>query len=356
MSAKISKRGDRWVTTIYIRGHRTWLSAPTRPELEDKLAQAIAERRKAEQTSEPADTFAARWTRDYPRPKESTNIANAERVSKFAKDFAGVLLCDIDRIQARAWALQNRSRWKTVRAMFTDAVRDGLADTNPFLGLRLQSNTRGRRDLVAPTEDDIARLADIASEVWGDYGTRVYTNLILTAAYTGARPGELYALRWTDIDWTAATITIERQVNQRTLTITPTKNGRPRTIPILPVAHRALKAVPRQRDEVFFTPRGERFSGRVQHYYWHPVRCAYGRPDLDFYALRHGYGTMLALRGVMAPDIAKAMGHQDGGVLALRTYIHATEAGARARIAAAFGSNVVELPREFGSAAGAEDS
>jgi integrase len=354
MSARIRKRGDRWVTTIYINGTRRWLSAASRPELETKLAQAITDRRHAERTSQPIDVFAARWTLDYPRRKDSTNIHNAERVSKFARDFAGVLLVDVDRVQARAWALQNRSRWKAVRAMYSDAVRDGLATSNPFTDLRLQSNTRGRRDLVAPTEEDVDRLAEAACEVWGDYGLRVYSNLILTAVYTGCRPGELYALRWSDIDWQAATVTIERQYNQRVGRITTTKNGLPRTIALLPPAHRALNAVPRQSDEVFFTPQGKRFTGRVQAYYWHPVRAAFGRPDLDFYGLRHSFGTMLALRGVSAPDIARAMGHQDGGVLALRTYIHATEDGARARVAAAFGSNVVELEQVRGSAAGAE--
>lgn len=354
MSARIRKRGDRWVTTIYINGKRRWLSAPTRPDLENKIAEAIAQRRHAERTSEPCDVFVERWTRDYPRRKVSTDLNNQERVSKFGKDFAGVLLTDVTRQDARAWALQNRSRWKNVRAMFTDAVRDGLATENPFLNLRLQSNTRGRRDLVAPTEQDVERLAEIACEVHGDYGLRVYSNMILAAAYTGLRPAELYALRWSDIDWHRATITVERQYNQRTATITTPKNDKGRVIQLLPVAHRALNAVPRQRDEVFFTPQGRMFTGRVQGYYWRPVKAAFGRPDLDWYALRHAFGTMLAQRGVGAPEIALMMGHQDGGKLALSTYIHVQAKDARARVAAAFGSNVVELERERGSRTGAQ--
>jgi integrase len=354
MSARLRKRGNRWVTTIYVNGTRRWLSAATRPELEDKLAQAIADRRHAEQTSEPVDTFAARWTTDYPRRKHSTNLHNAERVSKFATDFAGVLLVDVTRQDARAWALANRSRWKNVRAMFTDAVRDGLATDNPFRDLRLQSNTRGRRDLVAPTEEDVQRLAELACEVHGDYGLRVYSNMIIAAAYTGLRPGELYALRWSDIDWKRATITVERQYSQRAGVMTSPKNDRSRVIQLLPVAHRALNAVPRQRNEVFFTPQGRLFTGRVQGYYWRPVKAAFGRPDLDWYALRHSFGTMLAQRGVGPQEIALMMGHQDGGKLALSTYIHVQAKDARARVAAAFGSNVVELERERGSKTGAQ--
>lgn len=354
MSAKIRKRGNRWVTTVYIRGHRTWVSGETRAELEDNLARALGERARAKNRSEPVDNFARRWTRDYPRRKDSTNTHNAERIAKLATDFAGVLLCDVTRPQARAWALANRSRWKTARAMFSDAVRDDLADSNPFMGLRLDAVTRGRRDLVAPTETDVQKLAEIAGDVWGDYGTRVYANLILTAAYTGMRPGELYALRWDDIDWQTAAIRVERQYNHRTGVITTPKNGLARIVPLVPVAHRALNTVPRQSDEVFFTAQGARFSGRIQHYYWHPVRCAFGRPDLDFYALRHAFGTMLANRGVAPYDIAQAMGHQDGGKLAMQTYIHVTERDARARIHAAFGSNIIDIRR--GAVAGREQA
>lgn len=343
MSAKIRKRGNRWVTTTYVRGKRTWISGPTKEAVEDKLAAVIVNRRQEEQHSEPIGVFAERWTRDYPRRKESTNLHNAERIKKFAVDFADTLLCDFTRVQARVWALENRSRWKTVRTMFADASRDGLCQANPFLDMRLQDNSRGRKDLEAPTEQDVEQLADIAKDTWGDWGLRVYSNLILTAAYTGMRPGELYGLRWDDIDWTAGTVTVERQFNARTNTVTSTKSDKTRVIPLLPVAHRALNAVPRQREEVFFTPHGKRFTGRVQHYYWHPVRCAFGRPDLDFYALRHAFGTMLANKGISPMDIAAAMGHQDGGRLAMAVYIHVTEKESRARIARAFGSNVVDL-------------
>lgn len=350
MSAKLRKRGDLWTTTVYIRGKRKWLSAPTRAALEDKLSDAIRDRKKAEQHSVPADAFAAEWTTTYPRRKESTNIHNAERVKKFAEDFAGVLLCDVSRVDARAWALENRSRWKAVRAMFTDAVRDGLAESNPFLGLRLQdaSRRKDRAGFEAPSEQDVQRLAECAAEVWGDWGLRVYGPMITAAAYTGLRPGELYALRWDDIDWTGQTVRVERQLNQKTNKVDTPKNGKARIVPLLPQAHRALFSVPRQREEVFFTPHGKRFSGRVQGYYFHPVRCAFGQPGMEYYVLRHAFGTMLANRGVAPYDIADAMGHQDGGKLAMATYIKVRSKESNARIQAAFGQRVISIaePRQ----------
>lgn len=342
MSAKIRKRGDKFTTTVYVRGKRKWISGTTRQDVEEQIAEALLERRRGAQKSELIDSFAARWTRDYPRPKDSTNLLNAERVSKFGTDYAGKLLCDITRTEARAWALANRSRWKSVRAMFTDAVRDGLAPANPFVDMRL-STSRGRRDLSAPTETDVQQLADAACEVWGDYGRRVYSKLIVLAAYTGMRPGELYGLRWSDVDWEAGAVHVARQFNWKVGKMTPPKNGKERWVPLLPAARAALTAVPHQREEVFCTPRGGIFHGGIAHYYWHPVRCSVGRPDWDFYVLRHSFGTMLANRGLAPYDIAEAMGHQDGGKLAMDTYIHVRSRDARSRIHAAFAANVAPL-------------
>ena len=78
-------------------------------------------------------------------------------------------------------------------------------------------------------------------------------------------------------------------------------------------------------------------------HYWPPVARSVGRPDLTPHCLRHYYGTLLARMDVTPYEIASMMGHKDGGKLALDRYIHVTERDARAKVAAAFGSNVRDL-------------
>jgi integrase len=126
--------------------------------------------------------------------------------------------------------------------------------------------------------------------------------------------------------------------------MTATKNGRTRTV-YLPDEALARSTAAGHGQALFVTPTGRGMGGATSHYYWHPVRCAFGRPDLDFYALRHFYGTHLASLGVSAENIAQAMGHTDGGKLALTTYIHATAQGSRAAIAAAFGGGPGRFPQ-----------
>jgi hypothetical protein len=47
--------------------------------------------------------------------------------------------------------------------MFSDAVDEGLADSNPFGRMGLKQ-TDGRKDLTVLTKDEVQRLADVARE------------------------------------------------------------------------------------------------------------------------------------------------------------------------------------------------
>ena len=85
-----------------------------------------------------------------------------------------------------------------VRALFTDAINDGLhPGPNPFGNLRMEQ-PRGRKDLTALTEPQVVDLADRALDCHGDFGP-TFRAVILFAAYVGLRPGELYALERKDV-------------------------------------------------------------------------------------------------------------------------------------------------------------
>jgi integrase len=289
-----------------------------------------------------ADDFARTWIDRYPRRRESTNIGHRERVSKFATDFAARRLDSITRLEARAWALANRSRVESVRAMFSDAARDGLVADNPFSSLRLREPD-GRKHLVVPTDAELGELATAAAKVQGEWGRLVLAPFILFAAHTGLRPGELYALRWQDINLTGNTVAVEWQWSQTERRLVRPKYDSTRVVFLPPAAKDAIDAVAPLRDEVFSAPRGGRLSGTVMGHYWPPVARSVGRPDLTPHGLRHYYGTLLAWKGLAPYEIAAMMGHKDGGKLAMERYIHVTERDAREKVAAAFGSNVREL-------------
>lgn len=341
----VTPRGDRWVVTVYDPNHKSgkrWIGTyATKREARDAEAEARKTVRRQRGRAD-AGEFASTWIDHYPRQRESTNIWHRERIGKFAQDFAGRQLDQITRLEARAWALANRSRVQSARAMFSDAIRDGLAVDNPFANLRLKQSD-GRRHLVVPTDGELGQLAQTAAVVQGEWGRVVLAPLIMFAAHTGLRPGELYALRWEDINLTGNTVAVEWQWSQTERKRVRPKYDSTRTVFLPPAARDALEVCARVRDEVFSAPRGGLLTGTVMGHYFPPVARTVGRPDLTPHALRHYYGTLLARKGLAPYEIAAMMGHKDGGKLAMDRYIHVTERDARAKVAAAFGSNVHEL-------------
>jgi hypothetical protein len=187
------RRGKRWVATGYDRATKAKRHIGTfDTKKEATNAEADWKLRTRPTGRETCDAFAERWPTDYPRPRASTNLHNMERVRRFAKDFKGIRLTDLDRPAARAWALKHPSDVPAVRAMFGDAVRDGLVgtNTNPFSELRLPQS-RGRKDIVALTEADLTALADLALDPrmeLGDFAAE-YRAMVLWAGYVGTRPG-----------------------------------------------------------------------------------------------------------------------------------------------------------------------
>jgi integrase len=226
--------------------------------------------------------------------------------------------------------------------MWADALRDGLCQHNPFTNLRLET-PKGRKDITALTEPEIEQLAELAREQHGDYGEEAAA-LILFAAYSGVRPGELAALRWCDLDIANRRATISRALDGQGGIKTP-KNGRPRRIVLPPQALRALSRLPRPLDQdepVFHTARGKRLTKGTLAYLWRPIAAAWranGGRDLDLHELRHACATLLLERGLAPADVAVQLGHTDGGRLVMTLYGHPDEDRARDRLDLAFAAD-----------------
>lgn len=336
---------------------------------------------------EAVEEFAARWMRDYGGERgESTRIHNAERVQAFARDFRGRRMGEVTHREARAWTVggavpdeiakvaagwsgskvradgtvevaSHRGNHAAVRAMYNDALRDRLVAENPFANLRV-AQSRGRKGIFVLTEEELGRLVGFAHKVHGPYG-QMFGALIAVAAWTGVRPGELFALRWGDVDFDRGELRVREQFNSKTGRYGPTKNSFPRTVVLTPGAGEALRGLPRHvaDDLVFHTKQGKPYTGRTHHYAWNPVRKAFvaslpethhlrqrlaasADDDFDFYELRHFCATYLLELGLAPADVALQLGHRDGGALVMSTYGHPSEDAARERIRQAFAKAV----------------
>jgi hypothetical protein len=131
----------------------------------ERLALNARDARRPGSRDETCDSFAERWTSDFPR-SPATDVHNRERVKPFGKAFAGRPLRSVTRQEARAWGQVNPMRVAAVRAMFSDAIDEGLVDANPFGRLGLKQ-ADGRKDITVLTRAEVERLAELAVEVHG---------------------------------------------------------------------------------------------------------------------------------------------------------------------------------------------
>jgi integrase len=288
------------------------------------------------------DEFAELWLARYARPALATRRNYVYALKRFRNEFGSVRLAELDRLTARAWAMQQpHSNVRAVRAMFSDAFNDGIhPGPNPFANMRLEQ-PRGRKDLVALSESELFELADAAVRVHGDFGS-AFRAMVLFAGYVGLRPGEMFALERADVR--ADEVVIRRSLDGAGKIKLP-KNNRERVVILPPPARAALAdLVPRvDLPWLFVTRRGRRFREGSLTYYWHPVRAAFGRPEMDFYELRHFCATHLLELGLSPADVAIQLGHTDGGALVMSTYGHPSEDAARERLKCAFSQSVARL-------------
>lgn len=141
-----------------------------------------------------------------------------------------------------------------------------------------------------------------------------HADLFLVALRTGMRQGELLALRWSDLRFTADgagdTITVRHSLHSGALG--PTKSGKPRHLPMHPDVRAVL--FPRRAADgafVFAQADGSPLTGNIVKNPTRRAAEALGRPELHFHSLRHSFASQLVMNGVPLQAVQKLLGHAD---------------------------------------------
>jgi integrase len=149
-------------------------------------------------------------------------------------------------------------RLPVVVTLFNAAVDAELIERNPFGGLSCR--TRGRSDEHPPTKEQMDRLVARLLRI-GLYAPQMRA-LLIFAAYSGMRPGELFALEWPDIDFDAMRIHVSRRLYKGRVDLP--KSNKPRTIALTPPGRDAILGQRTRQDGqlVFRSKRGMRLLSR----------------------------------------------------------------------------------------------
>ena len=196
--------------------------------------------------------------------------------------------------------------------LFRAAVKPyGLIATNPMADIEIEK-ARDITERLTLSEEQFKKLLTI-----GNPSVRLASAICY---YTGVRRGELLALTWKDIDFSAMTITIDKQYDGRQKgfhTMKPKSKNGFRTIPIPQVLLKVLKQYhdnqPMSIDRRLF---------RNPHGVYESMMDAIKKIDPRFtvHCLRHTYATNLLGRGIDIRTVAALLGDDTKTVIG--TYVH----------------------------------
>jgi integrase len=182
----------------------------------------------------------------------------------------------------------------------------------------------------------VEQVAAFLDAVDGDRLRAMY----VAAIGLGLRQGELLALRWSDIDLDAGTITVRHTLNPVTMTLAEPKTERARrTLRIPSEVHEALREHRHSQveerlaagsrwadlDYVFATRRGRPLMARNVLRALHEQLQRAGLPRQRFHDLRHAYATLLLEDGEELGVISRTLGHANITTTA-NIYAHLTPA------------------------------
>ncbi len=133
------------------------------------------------------------------------------------------------------------------------------------------------------------------------------------ALATGARRGNIYGLRWEDVD-----------LDRLTLHFPDTKNGVPRRVPVVGAAVTALREhYDRDPTGTGWVFKGQRDDAPANlDRPWARVRDSADLTGFRFHDLRHTTASYLTMNGASLAEVAEALGHRT--LVMARRYSHMT--------------------------------
>lgn len=201
-----------------------------------------------------------------------------------------------------------KATYLVLAQVLATAEVDGLIGRTPCIGIRLPRDTGGDEPVFL-TPDQIATLAEAI--------TPRFRTLVLAAAYTGLRAGELAALRLERVNFLRGRLTVVEAMSEvRGRLITgPTKTGATREVPaprfIVDELAEHVARYPSADGYVFTMAEG----GPVRHRnlyrrHFRPAVATAELPDrLRFHDLRHTAAALMIDRGATPKQVQAILGH-----------------------------------------------
>lgn len=328
----VYRRNNRWWFRLQVRGVR--YARPVPEATTKKQAMAAETRFKNELLQGKYDlvdetrldiTFAQyakkylEWSREHKRSWTS----DVGRMRALVEHFGQKRLSDISPLDIERYKIERRqtTTWKgkprslttinrelqLLRHVFSMALRDGHLRTHPMRDGKVRLYRVNNKIERYLSDEEEIRLLDACV---GRY--EHLRPIIITALYTGMRRGEIFNLKWSDVD-----------LKKNVIHVRESKSGRPRTIHIAPNVRTEIERLlplAAENEYVFGNPHTGKARTDLKHAFARICKAA-GITGLRFHDLRHTFATRLAERTGNIVDVAHALGHSQ--IATTMRYAHA---------------------------------
>lgn len=192
---------------------------------------------------------------------------------------------------------------KMVKRIFQMAVEEGLIDRNPCAGVNIRLPEVAQKVLTSSEVDVLLKEGKLV-------GHRFYSIWVF-ALMTGMRSGEMYALKWSDMDLDAKTISVTKQWTSKN-GYCPTKSRRNRVVPISDALLKFLKELKLiSGSSEFVLPRLPEWENGEQAKVLKEFCISIGITPIKFHDLRATFITNLLARGESLARVMAMVGHSE---------------------------------------------
>ena len=347
----VYRRGEKYVYTYRKRGRQHWGTARTKAEARRLKRNAETDVERGEHRDLARATFgdyARDWIEHY-SGRTSTGVREStrrwyrqmldDRLIPYFDQERGLRLAEIEPRDIKAlitWLARQPNPHEpqrtlgrstigyhvaVLRALFADAVEEGVIRSSPTTGIRVSVPSADEDEQAkAMTRVELARLLDELDDRW-----RLFFEFL---AHTGLRISEAIELRWKDVELSfMPRLHVRRQLRDGEAVGPKTVAGR-RTIPLATGMTERLRANEGAPDALVFTTTTGRQINRSN--LWrdvlHPAAERAGVPWVSFHTFRHTCASLLFAGGKNVKQVQAWLGHADPG-FTVRTYIHLMDEG-----------------------------
>lgn len=319
MRGSIQRKGKTYYAVIALNGKRKWFRGLTKKDAQRILTEKLNEIDNKTYKEIPKisfNEFSELWLRDYAEisVKPSTLSGYRDIIKRLLKiAFGNYNLSDITTGNLQTFIADRK---KTVSAktvcneivvlkeMFKHAYRWGYLKNNSAEYVERPKITKPEIEILTPEE-----VEKFLSKTDNHYGVAFLTDVL-----TGLRAGELWGLKWIDIDWNSKQIHVRRSLWKGQFQKPKSKSSiRKVDIPdsLIQELKRWKLACPvSEYDVVFPSPEGKlsQHDNVVKRYLNRALRQA-GLRQVSFHSIRHSNASMRIASGQNIKYIQSQLGH-----------------------------------------------